>query len=211
MNDTCVITSLPLAENRRPVCASVAGRSGSATKWSGRESRRRWSALAEMRKCGESLAPVNSVDAPARSCASCGNGATRKRKRRTGRRSMFCKTICLSTPQNNRSWRSFRLPALLPRRQYSGEAPLNAASNLLSRNGLKVPETKGNAADVRVEWNALVKNSAGVASRGGDAQWLEPSLHAPRNATDAVVADESQREAPLVPWQLHICRSCSTA
>ena len=34
-----------------------------------------------------------------------------------------------------------------------------------------------------------------------DAHGLEPSLIAPRGAIDAVVADETQREALLVPWQ----------
>ena len=37
-----------------------------------------------------------------------------------------------------------------------------------------------------------------------DAHGLEPSLIAPRNAIDAVVADESQREALLAPWQRHL-------
>jgi ribonuclease D len=37
-----------------------------------------------------------------------------------------------------------------------------------------------------------------------NAHGLEPSLIAPRNAIDAVVADASQREALLAPWQRHL-------
>jgi len=34
-----------------------------------------------------------------------------------------------------------------------------------------------------------------------DAHGLDPSLIAPRGAIDALVADESQSDALLVPWQ----------
>jgi ribonuclease D len=37
-----------------------------------------------------------------------------------------------------------------------------------------------------------------------DAHGLEPSLIAPRNAIDAVAADQSQSESLLVPWQRHL-------
>jgi ribonuclease D len=86
-----------------------------------------------------------------------------------------------------------------PRRRQAFRDAAERALNLPESEWPLRPKRRGTRPTREMERAAeeLRRRRDAVADQHG----LEPSLIAPRGAIDAVVADESQREALLVPWQ----------